>query len=96
MNTYFVYIMSSRSRVLYTGVTNDLPRRIHEHRQQRTFSFTSRHRVHRLVYLEPTASPASAISREKVIKGWTRRKKIELIEGVNPGWEDLSERWGGV
>jgi putative endonuclease len=90
MRTYYVYIMASRSRVLYIGVTNDLARRVNEHRQGATPGFTSRYRVTRLVYFEEFADIRAAIAREKVIKGWRRSRKISLVEKRNPTWEDLS------
>ena len=92
---YFVYIMASRSRTLYTGVTNDLERRVYEHKRKLIDGFTSRYNIERLVFFEATEDVLSAIAREKEIKGWTRAKKIALIEGSNPTWEDLSAQWEG-
>ena len=92
-HAYYVYILASRSRVLYIGVTNDLKRRIAEHKQYRVRGFTARYNVTRLVYFEETASSRSAVAREKQLKGWTRKKKIALIEAVNPEWRDMSEEW---
>ncbi len=86
---YFVYILASVSRTLYTGVTHDLARRVSEHRLGLTPGFASKYRVNRLVYYEATSDVLSAIEREKHIKGWLRRKKLALIESVNPGWRDL-------
>jgi len=88
--SYCVYIMSSLSQTLYTGVTNDLERRALEHKAGARVSFTARYKVNRLVYLEEFGEISEAIAREKQIKGWSRAKKIELIESVNPGWKDLS------
>ena len=88
--TYWVYILSSRSRVLYIGVTNDLARRVKEHKQGLTPCFTRRYRVTRLVYFEQFVYIRNAIAREKQIKGWVRARKIELIEARNPTWADLS------
>ena len=90
MGTFYVYIMASRSRVLYVGVTNDLARRVAEHKQSLVPGFTTRYRVTRLVYFEEFADIRDAIAREKVIKGWVRSRKIGLIEIRNPTWEDLS------
>jgi putative endonuclease len=90
MRTYYVYIMASRSRVLYVGVTNALGRRVNEHQRGRNAGFTSRYRVTRLVYFEEFADIRDAIAREKAIKGWRRSRKIALIEARNPTWEDLS------
>lgn len=92
-HAYYVYILASRSRVPYIGVTNDLQRRIGEHKQQKVKGFTARYNVTRLVYYEETQSSRSAVQREKQVKGWTRKKKIALIESMNPDWKDLSEEW---
>ncbi len=88
-----VYIMASASRVLYTGVTGDLFRRVCEHRQGLTPGFTTRYRVTRLVHFELLPDMAAAIRREKQIKGWRRVKKVALIESQNPEWSDLAEGW---
>jgi putative endonuclease len=89
--TYCVYIMSSLSRTLYTGVTNDLERRVFEHKEGRSGSFAARYHVNRLVYFEEFVDIGEAISREKEIKKMTRRWKTRLIESLNPEWKDLSE-----
>jgi putative endonuclease len=91
--SYFVYILSSRSRNLYVGVTGDLIRRMREHRTHAVPGHTARYRINRLVYFEAFANPASAIAREKQIKGWLRSRKIALIERSNPTWEDLAKDW---
>jgi putative endonuclease len=88
---YYTYIMASRSRVLYVGVTNDLARRVNEHKQSRNPGFTSKYRVTRLVYFEEFADIRVAIAREKELKGWKRSRKIDLIAGRNPTWEDLAD-----
>jgi methylglutaconyl-CoA hydratase len=93
MRHFYIYIMASNSRVLYTGITNDLRRRVAEHKSDLTPGFTSDYRVHRLVYFETFKYVGNAIAREKKIKGWLRSKKIALITSVNPTWEDLSEPW---
>lgn len=85
-----MYIMSSPSRTLYTGVTNDIVRRVHEHKDGAPGSFAARYRTRDLVYLEQTDDVREAIAREKQIKGWLRSRKIDLIEQSNPGWCDLS------
>jgi|SRR6266851_8730728 len=85
--TFFVYIMSSRNGVLYTGVTNDLERRTSEHKRGEIAGFSKRYRVNRLVY-----DVVEAIAREKQIKGWVRRKKVELVKSMNPRWKDLAAR----
>jgi putative endonuclease len=94
MKNYYVYILANRTRVLYTGVTNNLERRISQHKNGITPGFTSQYNVTRLVYYETFSSIRDAIAREKQIKGWLRAKKIALIESVNPKWEDLSKEWG--
>ncbi len=93
MPEYHVYIMASRSRRMYVGVTSDLTRRVHEHRTGATGGFTARYNMTRLAYCEPVPDIVSAIAREKQIKGWLRSKKIALIESVNPDWEDLAADW---
>ena len=93
MPSYYVYTLASRSRTLHVGVTRDLVRRLHEHRSGLVPGFTSRYRIHRLVYFETTNDIRSAIAREKQIKGWIRERKVELIVSANPTWRDLSEDW---
>lgn len=90
---YYVYIMSNKSRTLYTGVTNNLERRVYEHKQRLTPGFTSKYNITSLVYFEVTQDVHSAIVREKQIKGWLRARKISLIETANPEWQDLSSEW---
>lgn len=93
MRQYYVYILASkRDGVLYTGVTNSIVRRVYEHKNEVTRGFTSRYNVKRLVYFEVFRSIRLAIQREKNIKAWKRRWKMELIERENPAWEDLYER----
>ena len=93
MNQYHVYIMTNKSGTLYTGVTNDLLRRVFEHRQKVVEGFTRKYRINRLVYYETTSDVREAIAREKCIKGWARAKKVALIRSMNPGWQDLSVEW---
>ena len=90
---YYVYIMTNKSRTLYTGVTNSLMRRVNEHKNKLIPGFTSKYNITRLVYYEAGDSINAAIAREKQIKGWLRIKKIALIESINPEWRDLSEDW---
>lgn len=91
MKKYFVYIASNYANsVLYTGVTNDMKRRIFEHKNKLISGFTSKYNVNKLVYVEEFGDIEDAISAEKKIKGWVRAKKIELIESKNPDWDDLS------
>ncbi len=89
--SYFVYILASRSRTLYTGVTNGLEHRLAEHRRELIPGFTSRYRVFRLVHFEAFADVRWAIAREKEIKSWRREKKIWLIERHNRTWEDRAK-----
>ena len=91
---YYVYIMANIARTLYVGVTSDLYQRVAEHKAGQSSGFTSRYRLDRLVYAESTSDVEDAIAREKQLKGWRRSRKVELIESVNPGWEDLSVDWG--
>ena len=90
---YYVYIMTNRSRTLYVGVTNDLERRVYEHKSGISEGFAKRYRIDRLVYFEATSNVEGAISKEKEIKSWRRSKKIDLIEEANLGWKDLSQGW---
>ena len=85
--------MTNKSRTLYTGVTNNLERRVYEHKHKLVPGFTSKYNITKLVYYEAGDDINIAIAREKQIKGWLRAKKIALIESVNPEWEDLSEDW---
>lgn len=82
--------MTNKSRTLYTGVTNDLERRVYEHKEKLVPGFTAKYNITQLVYFEVTQDVRGAIMREKQIKGWLRSKKIALIESVNPEWKDLS------
>ena len=90
---YFVYIMTNRSGTLYIGLTNNIIRRVHQHKKKLIKSFTEKYNIDKLAYYETFTDIASAISREKTIKGWLRKKKIEMIETVNPNWTDLSNDW---
>ena len=94
---YYVYILASKKHgTLYIGVTNDLMRRVYEHRNDLVEGFTKKYGVHRLVYYEQTEDSHSAILREKRIKKWKRQWKIRLIEERNPEWEDLYEEMTGL
>ena len=90
---YYVYIMTNKSRTLYTGVTNNLMRRVYEHKNKLVPGFTSKYNIKKLVYFESTSDVNQAILKEKQIKGWLRAKKITLINSMNPEWKDLSEGW---
>ena len=90
---YFVYILTNHSKtVLYTGVTNNLEKRLYQHKNEEVV-FTKRYKCYKLVYFEDTQFVDSAIAREKEIKGWIRAKKENLITSKNPDWKDLSKEW---
>jgi len=95
MKHYYVYIMTNPSKTLYTGVTNDLQRRMYEHQHHLGAGFTSTYHITRLVYFEEPSAVYAALAREKQIKGWVRTKKMALIESINPEWRDVSEAWQG-
>lgn len=87
---YYIYIMTNKTNsVLYTGVTNDLKKRVYQHREKLTEGFTKKYNVNKLVYFEIFKDVRSAISREKQIKGGPRQKKIDLIQSLNPDWNEL-------
>jgi putative endonuclease len=91
---FWVYIVASKSRRIYTGVTNDIERRVQEHKHGEIEGFTQRYRINRLVYRERFQYIGNAIAREKEIKGWDRARRVALIESINPTWGDLSLQWG--
>jgi len=89
---YYVYILSNKyNNVLYVGITNDLIRRVYEHKNKLVDGFTEKYNVDKLVYYELFNDPTNAITREKQLKGYSRKKKVELITSFNPEWEDLYE-----
>ena len=91
---YYVYILTNKTNyVTYIGVTNDLKRRVYQHKNDLIEGYTKKYRVHKLVYYEYSTDVRAAIEREKQLKGWTRAKKIELVNTMNPSWRDLSEDW---
>ncbi|MEO1023792.1 MAG: GIY-YIG nuclease family protein [Bacteroidota bacterium] len=90
---YYVYMLSNASKMIYIGMTNNLTRRIYEHRNKLLKGYTQKYNLHDLVYYEETDDVGRAIEREKQLKGWKRNRKVKLIEAVNPGWKDLAERW---
>jgi putative endonuclease len=93
-NTYHVYILASkRNGTLYIGVTNDLERRVYEHKKNLIEGFTKKYNIHNLVYYEDVNDIHSALQREKQLKRWSRQWKIELIERFNPEWNDLARDW---
>jgi putative endonuclease len=93
MRQYWVYILANIHRTLYIGVTSDLEARVFQHKNTLIPGFTARYAIDRLVYCEATSDVHEALAREKQLKRWTRRKKIALIEGANPQWEDLAGSW---
>jgi len=93
MKQYYVYILTNKSKTLYTGVTNNLSRRLYEHKNKLIDGFTKKYNIDKLVYYEIYNTPDEAIAREKQIKGWLRKKKVALIESMNKEWMDLSDEW---
>jgi putative endonuclease len=96
MKEFFVYILTNHSRTLYVGITNDLARRLIEHRGASAYSFTGRYKINQLVWYESFSDVNEAIEWEKKIKGWSRKKKVALIEEKNPHWFDLGDSLLGV
>jgi putative endonuclease len=90
---YYVYMLASRTRRLYVGMTNDLERRVWQHKTRANDGFTSQYNIERLVWYGSTSQVLDAIAREKQVKSWRREKKIELIEADNPSWADLARDW---
>ncbi len=90
---YYAYIMTNRSGTLYIGVTNDLVRRVYQHKTKQIEGFTKRYHLTKLVYYEVGEDVREAIAREKQLKGWRRSKKLALINSSNPKWNDLSDGW---
>ena len=94
MQYYYVYMLTNwNNKVIYTGVTNNLERRLYEHKNGIVEGFTKKYNVHKLVWFDYTTDVRVAIEKEKQIKGWTRAKKNALVERDNPDWKDLSEVW---
>ena len=93
MRTYYVYILTNATHKLYVGMTNDLQRRMYEHKRKLVPGFTSRYNLSWLAYYETTSDVHAAIAREKQIKGWLRSRKTALLESANPHWVDLSAEW---
>ena len=90
---YYVYIMTNKSGTLYTGLTENLKKRIDQHKNKLVEGFTKKYNIKKLLYFETFPDVYSAIDREKTIKGWVRRKKLDLIRTTNPDWTDLSQDW---
>ena len=95
MKHYYVYILTNRSGTLYTGMTNNLERRLYQHKNKLVHGFTKKYNITRLIYFETFGDVRDAIAREKQIKGWRRSKKIDVIKSSNPKWQDLTEDWYG-
>jgi len=93
MKQYHIYIMTNYAKTFYTGVTDNILRRVYEHKNKIIDGFTKKYNITKLVYFEATDNIRAAIKREKQIKGWLRKKKINLIETMNPHWQDLSVEW---
>ena len=94
MNHYYVYILTNwNNKVMYIGVTNDLQRRLYEHKNHLVDGFTAKYNIHKLVYFEQTTDVRAAIEREKQLKGWIRKRKNNLVETMNPEWKNLSQDW---
>ena len=91
--TYYVYILSSESKVIYTGMTNNLERRFYEYKNKLIEGFSNRYNTYKLVWYEETDDVGAAIAFEKKIKGWKRFKKVTMIEEENPRWDDLAKDW---
>lgn len=89
MKRFFVYILTNKSHTLYIGVTNDLVRRIYEHKNKLTHGFTGKYNLNKLIYVEKYASPLEAITREKQLKGWSRMKKMKRIKSINPTFREI-------
>ncbi|MBI3586259.1 MAG: GIY-YIG nuclease family protein [Ignavibacteriales bacterium] len=96
MKQYYIYIMTNKSRTLYTGFTNNPERRVYEHKHKINSGFTSKYNITKLVYYEVAFDADARIAREKQIKGWLRVKKVALVESVNPEWNDLASDWYDV
>ena len=93
MKTYFVYIMSNESKMIYVGVTSTLKHRVAQHKKKLVVGFTQRYNLYKLVYYEMSSDVHKAIAREKQLKGWLRPKKVALIVFENPQWNDLAADW---
>ncbi len=93
MKNFHIYIMSSKTGTLYTGITSNIKKRVYEHKNHLIPGFTDTYNVNRLVYVEIFGDALSAIAREKQIKRWRREKKVKLIDSTNPKWDDLAADW---
>ena len=93
IHQYYVYILTNKSGTIYVGVTNNIKKRVYQHKNKLVEGFTKKYNIDILLYYEPFSDINSAIAREKMIKGWVRKKKIELINTINPNWIELSSNW---
>jgi len=93
MPTFYVYILTNHSRMLYVGMTNDLKNRLNEHRTKKFDGYTAKFNINQIVYFEALPYLNATVAREKQLKGWSRAKKVALIEKMNPHWDDLSDHW---
>lgn len=94
LRSYYVYLLTNwNNKVMYVGVTNDLERRIYQHKNKLVKGFTEKYNVNKLVYFEETQDVIAAITREKEIKKWRREKKDQLVNEMNPTWKDISLEW---
>ena len=93
MNTYYLYIMASKTGTLYVGFTSDIKERVYQHKNHLLPGFTDKYNVERLVYIETFGEAFAGIRREKQINAWRREKKVRLIDSTNPKWDDLSAEW---
>jgi len=93
VNTYYLYIMASKTGTVYVGFTSDIKERVYQHKNHLLPGFTDKYNVERLVYIETFGEAFAGIRREKQIKAWRREKKVRLIDSANPKWDDLSAEW---
>jgi len=93
MKTFYTYIMASNSGTLYVGMTNNIKNRVYQHKHHLIPGFTDKYNIENLLYIETFPDALSAINREKQLKSWSRKKKINLIDSKNPTWTDLAENW---
>ncbi|MCL5428473.1 MAG: GIY-YIG nuclease family protein [Chloroflexi bacterium] len=93
MNSYYIYILGNRKGALHVGITNDMERRIYEHKKKLVKGFTRKYNLNQLLFMEEFSDIYQALDAEKQIKGWLRKKKLALIRTMNPKFEDLSKDW---
>ena len=93
MPVFHVYVMTNEARQLFIGATSNLAQRVYEHKNGLVSLYCTRHNITRLVYFEEARSPQAAVAREQQIKGWLRKRKTDLIESINPTWQDMAQGW---